>query len=182
MPDPKKMDCDFYKLYFDHLPVSLWHFDFSAIHDDFLAFLNNQAMDRHVDVPEEAVQTIASVADVYDTLRSVRPYKPAWNHEDSLWELSAGAGGQFHPALVERTIADPFAARLVAAALFGIGTESLLSRNALPESFRSMLVTILRYPRFRMFTSYAFMLVFIIFNIVWVYWKLRLARPYEVMF
>jgi len=89
------------------------------------------------------------------------------------------------------TVVDPFAARLVAAALFGIGTESLLSRNAPPESFRSMLslkiiwssaavlgmlVTIIQYPRFRIVTSYAFMLVFIVFNIVWVYWKLRLAR------
>lgn len=88
-------------------------------------------------------------------------------------------------------VVDPFAARLVAAALFGIGTESLLSRNAPPESFRSMLslkiiwssaailgmlLTIIQYPRFRMITSYAFMLVFIVFNIVWVYWKLRLDR------
>lgn len=89
------------------------------------------------------------------------------------------------------TVADPFAARLVAAALFGIGIESLLSRNATPESFRSllnlkiiwssaailgMLVTIVQYPRFRMVSSYTFMLVFIIFNIVWVYWKRRLAK------
>jgi len=89
------------------------------------------------------------------------------------------------------SVIDPFAARLVAAALFGIGIESLLSRNAPPESFRSMLslkiiwssaailgmlFTIIQYPWFRMVTSYAFMLVFIVFNIVWVYWKLRLDR------
>ena len=94
-------------------------------------------------------------------------------------------------SLLGWTVVDPFAARLVAAALFGIGTESLLSRNAPAESFRSMLslkiiwssaailgmlVTIIQYPRFRMVTSFAFMLVFIVFNVVWVYWKRRLAR------
>ncbi|MEN8242533.1 MAG: hypothetical protein ABFS17_11465, partial [Chloroflexota bacterium] len=34
---------------------------------------------------------------------------------------------------------DPFTARLAAAALFGIGIESYLARNAKVESFRSML-------------------------------------------
>ncbi|MFH2112897.1 MAG: hypothetical protein ABIJ86_00150 [Spirochaetota bacterium] len=99
-------------------------------------------------------------------------------------------------SLLGWTVVDPFAARLVAAALSGIGIESLLSRNAPAESFRSMLslkiiwssaailgmlVTIIQYPRFRMVSSYAFMLVFIAFNIVWVYWKLRLSRSDSVV-
>ena len=37
------------------------------------------------------------------------------------------------------TEVDPVSARLVAAAHFGIGTESLLNRNGTVESFRSML-------------------------------------------
>ncbi len=44
---------------------------------------------------------IFSVCDVYDTLTSVRPYKPAWSHEDALTELQAQAGRQFDPAVVQ---------------------------------------------------------------------------------
>jgi len=50
----------------------------------------------------------------------------------------------------------------------------------IPELFLSLLGWTVVDPfaarLFRMVTSYAFMLVFSVFNIVWVYWKLRLAR------
>ena len=87
------------------------------------------------------------------------------------------------------TTIDPFAARLVAAALFGIGTESLLSRNAPVESYRSMLslkiiwssaaiagmlLTVVQYPLFRGPAAFALIAVFVAFNIVWSYWRVKL--------
>ncbi len=84
---------------------------------------------------------------------------------------------------------DPFAARLVAAALFGIGVESWLGRNAGRESFRGMLqlkiiwsgfATVglawsvieggLRYP----FIGWTLVGVFAAFHALWWYWRLRL--------
>jgi len=40
-----------------------------------------------------------SLVDVYDALRSTRPYKPAWSRAEALSELAAQAGRQFDPAL-----------------------------------------------------------------------------------
>lgn len=92
------------------------------------------------------------------------------------------------------TAVDPFATRLVAAALFGIGIESLLARNAPAASYRSMLslkiiwstmalvgmvLTVIQYPRFRILASAAFIAVFAVFNIVWTYWKIRLGNSEE---
>lgn len=42
-----------------------------------------------------------ALVDVFDALTSVRPYKPAWSHEDAVAELKAQAGKQFSPDLVE---------------------------------------------------------------------------------
>ena len=89
------------------------------------------------------------------------------------------------------TIVDPFTARLVAAALFGIGIESYLSRNASPDSYRSMLdlkiiwstaavvamvLTVWQYPSFRIIPAFLFIAVFAVFNAVWTYWRIRLGR------
>jgi hypothetical protein len=86
---------------------------------------------------------------------------------------------------------DPFTARLVAAALFGIGIESYLSRNASPDSYRSMLdlkiiwstaavvgmvLTVWQYPSFRIIPAFLFIAVFAVFNAVWTYWRIRLGR------
>jgi len=38
---------------------------------------------------------IAAIADMYDALRSVRPYKDAWSHEASVWATVQGGGSQF---------------------------------------------------------------------------------------
>ena len=48
---------------------------------------------------------ITSIADVYDALRNERPYKPAWTHEATIREISAGAGTQFDPALITAFLA-----------------------------------------------------------------------------
>ncbi len=44
---------------------------------------------------------IVAVADVYDALRSERPYKGALSHEEALGLIAAGSGTQFDPALVD---------------------------------------------------------------------------------
>jgi PAS domain S-box-containing protein len=43
---------------------------------------------------------ITSVADVYDALRSCRPYKQAWTHESALQHLQSLAGVHFNPEIV----------------------------------------------------------------------------------
>ena len=44
---------------------------------------------------------IMAIADVYDALTSVRPYKKAFPHKDAVKIISEGSGKQFDPALVE---------------------------------------------------------------------------------
>ena len=44
---------------------------------------------------------IMAVADVYDALRSQRPYKEAFSHEKSVEIIREGAGSNFDPVLVE---------------------------------------------------------------------------------
>jgi len=50
-------------------------------------------------IPLEA--RIVAIADVYDALTSVRPYKPAWPVEDALIYMEKQAGKHFDPRLVE---------------------------------------------------------------------------------
>jgi len=44
---------------------------------------------------------IVAIADVYDALTSVRPYKTAFSHEESVKIILAGSGTQFDPYLTE---------------------------------------------------------------------------------
>lgn len=44
---------------------------------------------------------ILTLADVYDALTSVRPYKPAWPHDRARETILGGSGSQFDPLLVE---------------------------------------------------------------------------------
>jgi len=44
---------------------------------------------------------IMAIADVYDALVSVRPYKKAYTHEDAVEIIRKGSGTQFDPTLVE---------------------------------------------------------------------------------
>lgn len=48
---------------------------------------------------------IVSVCDVYDALRSARPYKAAWNHDAARQAIVAGRGTQFDPAVVDAFLA-----------------------------------------------------------------------------
>ncbi|GMU40713.1 MAG: hypothetical protein AMXMBFR23_15790 [Chloroflexota bacterium] len=50
-------------------------------------------------IPLEA--RIAAVADVYDALRSNRAYRPAWEPDESVSVIEAGAGTHFDPRCVE---------------------------------------------------------------------------------
>ncbi len=43
---------------------------------------------------------IMAVADVYDALRSVRPYKPGFSHEESVAIILEGSGSHFDPAVI----------------------------------------------------------------------------------
>jgi hypothetical protein len=84
---------------------------------------------------------------------------------------------------------EPITTRLVAAALFGIGIESYLGRNASLENFQEMLnlkiiwslgaiatfsIAILtdfqNWPPF----GWALLGIFILFNSVWIYWRWKL--------
>jgi len=83
---------------------------------------------------------------------------------------------------------NPYTARIVAAALFGIGIESLLGRNADLSAFVAMLNlkviwsgvtlygilwTIIEHGQDRPFGSWLILGTFALFHSVWVYWRLR---------
>ena len=85
---------------------------------------------------------------------------------------------------------DPFMTRLAAAALLGIGVESLLGRKAGAESYSSLLTlkiiwslgavvgavwTLAQYPE-SPGMLWAVLAVFLGFNLVWVYWYRQLGK------
>ena len=91
---------------------------------------------------------------------------------------------------------DPFTARLVAAALFGIGIESFLGRNAGSEAYRGMLdlkiiwsfaavlgllVSMLQGAQGSPPVVWGIILLFLAFNLLWVYWRVRLVKPAPVV-
>ena len=85
------------------------------------------------------------------------------------------------------TVVDPMAARGVAAALVGIGTQSLLSRNSTAPVYREMLSLKILWsftatlgfawtalstgPR----AGWIFVAIFALFNVLWMYWRRRLS-------
>jgi hypothetical protein len=86
---------------------------------------------------------------------------------------------------------DPITARLVAAALFGIGIESFLGRNAGREAYRGMLNLKIIWSFAAVFglafsmlqgaqgsppVVWVIVLLFAVFNLLWVYWRVRLDR------
>jgi hypothetical protein len=88
-------------------------------------------------------------------------------------------------------VVDPIAARLVAAALFGIGLESLLCYNAPVETYKGMLnlkiiwstgaiagllVSLLQESQGRLIILSLLILVFIFFNGLWIFWKIKIAK------
>ena len=81
---------------------------------------------------------------------------------------------------------DPLTSRLVGAALIGIGLESLLVRNASPETFRAMLNLKIIWASSAIFAiiaaifdgapamAWVFLGIFMVFWGVWVYYRTRL--------
>ena len=55
------------------------------------------------DIPLEA--GITAICDVYDALRSERPYKQAWSHEEAVREIRSLKGTQFKPELLDAFLA-----------------------------------------------------------------------------
>lgn len=85
---------------------------------------------------------------------------------------------------------DPIATRVVAAALFGIGIESYLGRNAGFEAYRGMLnlkiiwslaavigllVSLLQGAQGAPFMAWFALVAFLAFNLLWVYWRWMLS-------
>jgi hypothetical protein len=85
---------------------------------------------------------------------------------------------------------DLLGARIVAAALFGIGIESYLGRNAGQEAFIGMLnlkiiwslavivggtISMLEGAQGRPPMAWVLIIIFAIFNVLWVYWRRKIA-------
>lgn len=86
------------------------------------------------------------------------------------------------------TTIDPVTTRIVAAALFGIGIESLLSRNAPLEAFRSMLGLKIIWSGSVIVglvicliegaptMVYAILAIFMAFNALWVTYRIKVGK------
>ncbi|MDW7651959.1 MAG: hypothetical protein SCK29_06305 [Bacillota bacterium] len=89
---------------------------------------------------------------------------------------------------------DPVMTRLFAAALFAIGIESFLGRNAGVEAFKGMLnlkliwssfaaggilISLLQNPEYSTMLSWAGVTIFLLFNAVWCYWRIVLEQKTE---
>lgn len=88
---------------------------------------------------------------------------------------------------------DPFATRLVAAALFGIGIESFLGRNASAETYKNMLtlkiiwsgtailgiaLSIFQNAYTTTIVEWLLLAIFLGFNILWFYWRARICKSF----
>ncbi|TAK11596.1 MAG: hypothetical protein EPO32_11720 [Anaerolineae bacterium] len=88
---------------------------------------------------------------------------------------------------------DPIATRMVSAAMFGIGIESWLGRDSGREAYIGMLnLKIIWSLAVILGVSYSLLAgaqgepplawlilsVFVLFNLVWMYWRIRLARTH----
>ena len=90
---------------------------------------------------------------------------------------------------------DPYTARIAAAALFGIGIESLLGRNADLLTYKNMLnlkiiwsagaimgllITFIFGYAGRPISVAVLALIFVMFHILWLYWRIRVSRVIKV--
>lgn len=86
---------------------------------------------------------------------------------------------------------DPYTTRIAAAALFGIGIESYLGRNAGAEAFRGMLnlkiiwsfaavlglvLSLAQGAQGNPLFAWFILLIFVGFNFLWVYWRRELGQ------
>lgn len=94
--------------------------------------------------------------------------------------------------ILDWKIVDPVAARLVAAALFGIGIVSFLSYKSTLDTYKAMLnlkifwslgaitgltISLIQRDQDRPFALWLLLFVFVAFNCLWGYWKIRISRP-----
>lgn len=94
-------------------------------------------------------------------------------------------------SLLDWQTIDPFATRIVAAALFGIGIESYLGRNALAQTYKNMLnlkiiwsgvtsagigLSILQNPSPATLVQWLLLVTFVSFHLLWVFWRIRINR------
>jgi hypothetical protein len=101
--------------------------------------------------------------------------------------------GEFLAFMGWQTV-DPVAARLVAAALFGIGIESYLGRNSGVEAYKGMLNlkviwslaavagiawSLIEGVHDRTAWLWLLLTIFCVFNIVWVYWRMRISSLHQ---
>ena len=86
---------------------------------------------------------------------------------------------------------DPFATRIVAAALFGIGIESFIGRNADIHTFKNMLnlkiiwsgttiigvcLTVFQAKETVPASQWMVLITFIAFHILWVFWRIKIGN------
>ncbi len=85
---------------------------------------------------------------------------------------------------------DPVATRLVAAALFGIGLESFIGRNAGPQAYQGMLTLKIIWSVAAMIgiavsmvsmdsppiSGWFLLGIFVLFNALWIYWFVRIRK------
>ena len=124
--------------------------------------------------------------------RSLRTWFVVHFWADFLFALPLFIAPRFTLSALGWPAVDPIAARLVAAALFGIGIQSLLGRDEREETFRAMLNLKVIWSATATLgivwsqleggppMGWAFALVFAAFNAVWVRYRLLLgsaARP-----
>ena len=98
---------------------------------------------------------------------------------------------EFFLGLLGWTTIDPFTARLVAAALFGVGIESFLARNSNRAAFKEMLnlkiiwstaaiigigLSIWQGAQGTPLFAWYILLIFILFNLLWVFWRIKINR------
>ena len=97
-------------------------------------------------------------------------------------------------SLVSWRVIDPFASRLVAAALFGVGIESWLGRNASIDAFKhllnlkiiwsftavvGLLISIIQGGPNTPLIVWLIVLIFAIFNAAWIYWRVQIRKMIE---
>jgi hypothetical protein len=109
---------------------------------------------------------------------------------DLLFGIPLFVAPGFTLGLLGWPVVDPIMTRIVAAALFGIGIESYLGRNAGVGSYKGMLnlkiiwsgavilgiaLSLVEGGQGRPFFVWIVLAIFLLFNGVWVYWRWYLA-------
>lgn len=135
------------------------------------------------------------VYEVYMRYRNVPNKLKIWFFVHFIMDISFAIPMFLFPinflSLLGWKVVDPITTRMVAAALFAIGIESLISRNSSIDSYKSMLMLKIIWSstaivgifinlitvQFTIFlTGLSLLFIFIVFNIVWTYWYLKIIK------